>query len=290
MTLDSFTSNVIENSDQTYETEETLISGHLSKDSIDGITAYGGPAGIISGFLAQKYDHSASVHSIIGTDSFSQDYLSLLESLGVKADFISVKEGEISTCKITNFPGSQQEIHWSDNISENFPFFEGNIAPVRHLILPSSQPEVAVDLVNRVGKDCCALYNPGTDLMALSPEEVQFDKIISRANYLQLNAEEDEKVQQYLNSLSLHELFSYQNLEVVVITGKTKNLVLTRDGDLEILVDTNEDVNNTTGAGDTLLASFFYNYKIGGRPLRESLEIATRDATARVNSGNISLF
>lgn len=275
-------------SDQTYETEETLISGHLSKDSIGNIPAYGGPAGIISRFLAQKYEYNASVHSIIGTDSFSQDYLSLLESLGVKTDFIDIKDGEISTCKIQNFPDSRQEILWAENVSEIFPLFEGNITRVRYLILPSSQPDVAVDLIGRVSGDCYVLYNPGVDLISLSPEEVQFDKIIRRANYLQLNAEEDEKVQQYLYPLSLHELFSYPNLEVVIITGKKKNLVLTRERDFEILVDTHENVSNTTGAGDTLLASFFYNHKIGGRPLRESLEIATRDATATVSAGYAS--
>ncbi len=269
------------------QTDNTLICGHLAKDVIDGVETYGGPAGIISLYLAENYGYVAKVHSVLGTDKFSEDYLSHLASKGIDEDLIHVVDGEISICTIENHADSTQEIAWEENVSEPFPSYDSGTDYLRHLLIPTAPSEIATEILQDLPEDCYVLYTPGQYLGYMSPDEILFDEIIGRANYLQLNSFEQKSIVESLGLSSLQDLFSYQNLEVIVVTGKQKNLVFTQDDSFEVPVETNDEVKNTTGAGDVFLSSFFYHYQIEELSLTDSCELATEDATAWVNQGGL---
>lgn len=93
---------------------ELLVCGNIAKDVIFGGERYGGSAPAIA-INAERLGVSSGLISVVGKDTFSQEYLHYLETNNINIDMVEKKLEKLPECRVFTNSTSSVEAVWVDN-------------------------------------------------------------------------------------------------------------------------------------------------------------------------------
>ncbi len=229
---------------------------------------HGGTAANIAWNLA-LLGQSPYIVGAVGHDA--EDYLSLLESKGIKIDFIERHKNDMTAFAIIGTDEHGRQIsffHPGADSHAALPTFNGNIPQMQYGIVGARNPELMVEGAKQLDSlDIPFLFDPGQQAHVLSRDEfrravsLSYGLIVNEYEWMMSAASLQWTIPQVIEACGL-----------LVITQGEKGLTIhTEDGEEAVPACIPDAVVNPTGAGDALRAGFLV-----GRALDWSLSDAAR--------------
>lgn len=273
---------------------DLVVAGNLAQDIIYDTSYYGGSAGNIA-INASFFGIRAAVLSNRGEDSFSTQYLTYLEQLGVSTEFINPGLHKLAQCIVSNSFNHSSSKQWHDNGStealQNYALNDiqrANLAHASAIHLTTVPDQLAKMLLNTVGDNTIIGYEPGP--MILRDISYFSREVFSRSDYLFINEEERAVLDTTIGMATLRSLMN--SSQGIITTLGEKGCTLTTLNDDRAVESsyriTGSHLIDSNGAGDAF-RSGFYSVLLRGGLMTEALQTANDFGAAIVQQSGAIL-
>jgi len=239
------------------------VTGHIAIDEIMKIKNgryvesfglfYGGGAAN-SSVVASRLEEEVDLYGIVGGD-FPKDYLSHLESSGVRAHLKFLSEERTARAWILNFEGRNiSYFYWG--ASKMMEELLEDIPDGKDFLIITGSPEFCIgvsDVSERV------FIDPGPDIVLWTKDD--FSKVLEKTEVLFLNAEEFKYFLRIYGELPTCEL---------VVTSELGAKVFEEGELIGFAKAVRTRVVDPTGAGDAFRAAYVISRKRGYEPVESA--------------------